>query len=94
MTYFAEIGVEISYAGAQFLHVLCEKVVGICYAVVQVAHLVVCEASGHIRHGITIFGNDHFMPVIIINNNLFINHHIFIIYFCPEAHKMNHIYKT
>ena len=44
MTHLAEVRVEISYAGAQFLHVLREKMVGVGDAVVKVTHLVVRES--------------------------------------------------
>ena len=44
-TYLAEIGVEIADTVAEFFYVLSEKLIGVGYSVVEVAHLVVSERS-------------------------------------------------
>lgn len=48
--YFAEVGVEVHHTVAEFLHILCQQLVGIGYPVVQVSHFVVCETSEEPEH--------------------------------------------
>ena len=52
MTNLAQVGVEISYAGAQLLNVLCEEMVSVGDAVVKVTHLVVRESPEQARQTI------------------------------------------
>ena len=44
-TYLAEIGVQIADTVAEFFYVLREKLIGVGYSVIEVAHLVVSESS-------------------------------------------------
>ena len=52
MTNLAQVGVQISYARAELLNVLCEKMVGVGDAVVKVTHLVVRESPEQARQTI------------------------------------------
>lgn len=42
---FADVGVEFNHRVAEFLNILSQQLVGVTDSVVQVTHLVVCEAS-------------------------------------------------
>lgn len=41
MHHLAKIGVELHHTVAEFLHILSQELVSVCYAVVQIAHFVV-----------------------------------------------------
>lgn len=51
--YLAQVGVEVDHTVAKFLHILCEQLVCVGYAVIQIPHFVVGETSEGARRDLT-----------------------------------------